>query len=147
MQTKDFDRFMAERAGDRMTVRILGRDCRVPRELPWHYMLRVERMIRTGDPIPGEENMAMLRRMLLPEDYEYVTSHPDFRASWFWEIIAFAWLRADEGPSARDGGFQCEDDVRVERTREDRPKKTRSARSSCGRTSRLTSRGSTASTC
>ena len=128
MQTKDFDRFMAERAGEKMTVRILGRDCRVPRELPWHYMLRVERMLKTGEPIPGEENMAMLRRMLSGEDYAYVTSHPDFKASWFWEIIAFAWLRPDGDAGARRDGFRCEDDVRVARTREDCPKKTRSAR-------------------
>ena len=43
MQTKDFDRFMAEREDGRMRLRILGRDCEVPRELPWHYMLKVER--------------------------------------------------------------------------------------------------------
>ena len=95
MITKDFDRFMAEREDGRMRVRILGRDCEVPRELPWHYMLRVERMLRTGEPIDGETNIALMKRLLSEEDYAYVTGHPDFRASWFWEIIAFAWLRGD----------------------------------------------------
>ena len=127
MQTRDFDRFMAEREQKPMAVRILGRDCLVPRELPWSYMLKVERMLKTGEPIPGEENIALLKRVLSPEDYAYVTGHPDFRASWFWEIIAFAWLRAEpEGAPKR--GFVTEDDVRVERTRASRPKKRRSAR-------------------
>ena len=126
--TKDFDRFMAERENARMTVRILGRECQVPRELPWYYMLKVERMLRTGEPIPGEDNIAMLKQVLSPEDYEYVTAHPDFRASWFWEIIAFAWLREEKGDEAPRRAFQTEDDWRVERTRASRPKKPRSAR-------------------
>lgn len=128
MLTKDFDRFMAEREGGTMAVRILGRECRVPRELPWTYMLKVERMLRTGEPVSGEENIALLRRMLSPEDFEYITAHPDFRASWFWEIIAFAWLRADGGGTDEGPSFQNEDDVRVERTRAASPKKPPSAR-------------------
>lgn len=150
-RVRDFDRFLAEREQPRMTVRILGRDCEVPRELPWVYMLKVERMLRTGEPIPGEDNVALVRRVLSKEDFEYVTGHPDFRASWFWELIAFAWLRAGEPDSGRaDAGgpvFRNEDDVRAAQTRASRRKRRRSARSSCGRTSRLTSSGSTASTC
>ena len=155
-RVRDFDRFLAEREQPRMTVRILGRDCEVPRELPWVYMLKVERMLRTGEPIPGEDNVALVRRVLSKEDFEYVTGHPDFRASWFWELIAFAWLRAGEPDSGRadaggpdSGGpvFRNEDDVRAAQTRASRRKRRRSARSSCGRTSRLTSSGSTASTC
>lgn len=128
MRTKDFDRFMAERERGGMRVRILGRDCEVPRELPWHYMLKVERMLQTGEPIPGEDNIALVKRLLLPEDYEYVTGHPDFRASWFWELIAFAWLRGDGEGAASAPGFVTEDDTRVARTREVRPKKRGSAR-------------------
>ena len=145
-RVRDFDRFLAEREQPRMTVRILGRDCEVPRELPWVYMLKVERMLRTGEPIPGEDNVALVRRVLSKEDFEYVTGHPDFRASWFWELIAFAWLRAGE-PDAGGPVFRNEDDVRAAQTRASRRKRRRSARSSCGRTSRLTSSGSTASTC
>ena len=127
MQTKDFDRFMAEREDGRMRVRILGRDCEVPRELPWQYMLKVERMLRTGEPVRGEDNIALVRQVLSKDDYEYVTRHPDFRASWFWELIAFAWLRGD-GEDAPRGTFKSEDDLRVERTRASRSKKRRSAR-------------------
>ena len=113
MQTKDFDRFMAEREDGRMRLRILGRDCEVPRELPWHYMLKVERMLRTGEPVSGEDNIALLRQVLAPEDFDYLTRHPSFKASWFWEIIAFAWLRADE---TEKPGFVTEDDVKVKST-------------------------------
>ena len=156
MKTRDFDRFMAEREDEKLCLRILGRDCMVPRELPWVYMLKVELMLRTGEPIPGEDNVALVRRVLSKEDFEYVTGHPDFRASWFWELIAFAWLRAGEPDSGRadaggpdSGGpvFRNEDDVRAAQTRASRRKRRRSARSSCGRTSRLTSSGSTASIC
>jgi len=127
MQTKDFDRFMAEREDGRMRLRILGRDCEVPRELPWHYMLKVERMLRTGEPVSGEDNIALVRQVLSPEDFEYVTGHPAFRASWFWELIAFAWLRGD-APAQAGPAFRTEDDLRVERTRAGRSKKQRSAR-------------------
>ena len=64
MTTKDFDRFMAEREDGRMAVKVLGREISVPRELPWYYMLKVERMLRTGEPIPGEDNIAMLKQVL-----------------------------------------------------------------------------------
>ena len=128
MITRDFDRFMAEREDGRMRVRILGRDCEVPRELPWYYMLKVERMLRTGEPVSGEDNIALVRQVLSPEDYEYVTGHPDFRASWFWELIAFAWLRDDGEPPARGQVFRNEDDERVARTRAAGPKKLQSAR-------------------
>ena len=114
MTTKDFDRFMAEREAPEMCLRILGRDCRVPRELPWSYMLKVERMLRTGEPVGGEDNIALIRQVLSPEDYEYLTHHPSFRASWFWEIIAFGWLRDDE--TEERPGFVTEDDVKVRRT-------------------------------
>ena len=145
MKTKDFDRFMAEREERKMTVRILGRDVEVPAELPWEYVMKVERMLRTGEPVSGRENIDLMRRMLREEDYEYITRHPAFRASWFWEIIAFAWLRSEE---ASDGapGFRCEDDVKAEETQADASKKARSARSACGRTSKLTFSGNTAST-
>lgn len=113
MKTRDFDRFMAEREDQKICLRILGRDCMVPVELPWSYMLRVERMLQTGEPVRGEENVALLRQVLEPDDYEYLTHHPAFRASWFWEIIAFAWLRDDE---AEKPAFVTEDDVKVRRT-------------------------------
>ena len=145
MKTKDFDRFMAEREDEKMKVRILGRDVELPAELPWEYVMKVERMLRTGEPISGRENIDLMRRMLDPEDYEYITRHPDFRASWFWEIIAFAWLRS-EGASDDAPRFRCEDDVKAEETQVDVSKKARSARSACGRTSRLTFSGNTAST-
>ena len=120
MNTRDFDRFMAERGEEKMEIVILGRACEVPRELPWSYMLKVERLLRTGEPIPGEENIALVKRILKPEDYAYVTNHPSFRASWFWELIAWAWLRGDEPREER--GFRTEDDLRVARTRAARPK-------------------------
>ena len=123
MITKDFDRFMAEREDGTMRVRILGRECEVPRELPWQYMLKVERMLRTGEAISGEDNIALVRQLLSPEDYAYVTGHPSFRASWFWELIAFAWLRGDGGESPARADFKTEDDLRVERTRAGASKK------------------------
>lgn len=113
MKTRDFDRFMAEREDQKICLRILGRDCMVPVELPWSYMLRVERMLQTGEAVSGEENIALLRQVLSPEDFDYLTRHPSFKASWFWEIIAFAWLRDDE---AEKPAFVTEDDVKVRRT-------------------------------
>ena len=114
---KDFDRFLAEREGRGMELRILGRTCAVPAELPWWYMLLVERMLREGEPIPGEVNVRLLKQLLSEEDYAYITGHPEFRASWFWEIIAFGWLRGDDTP-ALTPGFRTEDDMKVEATRE-----------------------------
>ena len=113
MKTRDFDRFMAEREDEKLCLRILGRDCMVPRELPWSYMLRVERMLRTGEAVSGEENIALLRQVLSPEDFDYLTRHPAFKASWFWEIIAFGWLRADE---TEKPGFVTEDDLKIKST-------------------------------
>ena len=123
---KDFDRFMAERGGRSMKLRVLGRVIDVPSELPWWYVMKVERLLKEGVPIPGEENAALLRQLLQAEDYEYVVHHPEFRASWFWEIIAFGWLR-DEGEAPAKPGFRTEDDVKVARTREDAAKNGSSA--------------------
>lgn len=117
MKTKDFDRFMAEREDEKLCLRILGRDCMVPRELPWSYMLKVERMLQTGEAVSGEDNIALLKQVLLPEDFDYLTHHPSFRASWFWEIIAFGWLRDEEEAPAKPG-FRTEDDMKVAVTRE-----------------------------
>ena len=120
MTTKDFDRFMAEREDARMAVKVLGREISVPRELPWYYMLKVDRLVRSGEPISGEDNERLLRQVLSKEDYEYLTGHPSFRASWFWEIIAFTWLRSDEKKPG--DSFTTEDDERVRRTRDGRGK-------------------------
>ena len=120
MTTKDFDRFMAEREDARMAVKVLGREISVPRELPWYYMLKVDRLVRSGGPISGEDNEKLLRQVLSKEDYDYLTGHPSFRASWFWEIIAFTWLRSDEKKPG--DGFTTEDDERVRRTRDGRGK-------------------------
>ena len=120
MTTKDFDRFMAEREDARMAVKVLGREISVPRELPWYYMLKVDRLVRSGGPISGEDNEKLLRQVLSKEDFDYLTGHPSFRASWFWEIIAFTWLRSDEKKPG--DGFTTEDDERVRRTRDGRGK-------------------------
>ena len=120
MTTKDFDRFMAEREDARMAVKVLGREISVPRELPWYYMLKVDRLVRSGEPISGEDNERLLRQVLSKEDYDYLTGHPSFRASWFWEIIAFTWLRSDEKKPG--DGFTTEDDERVRQTRDGRGK-------------------------
>ena len=120
MTTKDFDRFMAESEDARMAVKVLGREISVPRELPWYYMLKVDRLVRSGEPISGEDNERLLRQVLSKEDYDYLTGHPSFRASWFWEIIAFTWLRSDEKKPG--DGFTTEDDERVRRTRDGRGK-------------------------
>ncbi len=143
---KDFDRFLAEREPRGMALRILGRECRVPSELPWWYVMKVERMLREGEPISGEENARLLEQLMTAEDFAYVTGHPEFRASWFWEIIAFGWLRG-EAPEAAKPGFQTEDDLRVRETREGAEKNESSAPSISGRTLRLTSNERTASTC
>ena len=95
--------------------------------------------------MPGEENAALLRQLLKEEDYDYIVYHPEFRASWFWEIIAFGWLREEPG-AEESAAFRREDDLPVEKAQAARPKKRQSARSFSGRTSRLTSSGSTAST-
>ena len=140
---KDFDRFLAEREARPMKLRILGRECAVPAELPWWYVLKVERMLRQGVPIPGEENARLLEQLLTAEDFAYVTGHPQFRASWFWEIIAFGWLRDEEAEGA-EPGFQTEDDMKARETAEKNG--STSAPSTSGRSLRLTSSGNTGST-
>ena len=131
MTTKDFDRFMAEREDARMAVKVLGREISVPRELPWYYMLKVDRLVRSGEPISGEDNERLLRQVLSKEDYDYLTGHPSFRASWFWEIIAFGWLR--DGDEARaEPVFRTEDDMKVRETAEKNG--STSAPSTSGRT-------------
>ena len=119
--------YLAEREDSKMTLHIFGRDCLVPRELPFSYTLKVERMLRGGEPITGKENMELLKRLLTEDDYEYVTTHPEFRASYFWEIIASGWLRQDK-PQKKQGEFKTEDDLRVEASKVDAAKKNQSAR-------------------
>ena len=125
----DFDRFLAEREQRMFTVRIFDRDCKVPAELPWHYVLKVDAMLHGGDPVPGQDNLAILEQMFAPEDYAFITAHPEFRASYVWELIARTWLRAeDDAPADKGPVFKTEDDVKVEQTRGGAAKKERSAR-------------------
>lgn len=120
---KDFDRFIAEREGAKMQIRIFGRECSIPAELPWHYMMKIERMLKTGQPISGEENAALVKQLLQPDDYEFVTNHPEFRVSYFWRLIAFAYLQPDEPEKPAGPVFKTEDDVRVEKTQAGAAKK------------------------
>ena len=125
----DFDRFLAERERRMITVRIFGRDCRVPLELPWHYVLKVDAMLRGGPAVPGEDNLAILKQMFAPEDYEFITRHSEFRASHVWELIARTWLRAeDDAPAEKGPVFRTEDEVKIERSQGGASKKGRSAR-------------------
>ena len=125
----DFDRFLAEREQRMTTVHIYGRDCRVPAELPWHYVLKVDAMLHGGPAVPGTDNLAILKQMFAQEDYEFITQHPEFRASHVWELIARTWLRAEEDSSEDRGpAFHTEDEVKVEKTQDGRSKKGRSAR-------------------
>ena len=120
----DFDRFLAEREKRMTTVRIFGRDCKVPAELPWHYVLKVDAMIHGGPAVRGEENLAILKRMFGPEDYAFITQHSEFCASYVWELIAQTWLRAGEDAPRDEGSeFKTEDDVKIEKTREGSGKK------------------------
>ena len=125
----DFDRFLAEREHRMITVRIFGRECKVPAELPWHYVLKVDAMLHGGDPVPGTDNLAILKQMFSLEDYEFITQHSEFRASYVWELIARTWLRAEEDALAtKEPAFRTEDDVKIEKTRDGASKKGRSAR-------------------
>ena len=120
----DFDRFLAEREQRMITVHIFGRDCRVPAELPWHYVLKVDAMLHGGEAVAGAENLAILERMFAAEDYAFITQHPNFCASYVWELIARTWLRV-EGDEFGDKGpvFRTEDDVKIEKTKENAGKK------------------------
>lgn len=120
---KDFDKFIAEREGAKIQVRIFGRECSVPSELPWYFMMKVERMFRTGESISGEENIALVKQMLSPEDFEYVTTHPEFRASYFWQLIAFVYLHREEPEKPVGPVFKTEDDVKIEKTQAGASKK------------------------
>ena len=125
----DFDRFLAEREKRMTTVRIFGRECRVPAELPWHYVMKVDAMLHGGSALSGKDNLAILKQMFAPEDYDFLINHPEFRASYVWELIARTWLRAEDDESADKGPeFKTEDDVKVEKTRAGGAKKGRSAR-------------------
>lgn len=117
-KTLDFDRFLSERENVTMTIRVFGRDCIVPAELPFDYMLKIERMVRDKVAITGEENFMLLRQMFSSDDFEYIVHHPEFRASYVWELIAFAWLRAEkEEQKPSEPVFKTEDDVKIEETK------------------------------
>lgn len=125
----DFDRFLAERGRQMTVVHIFGRDCRVPVELPWHYVLKVDAMLRGGPAVSGMDNLAVLKQMFAPEDFEFITRHPEFRASHVWELIARTWLRTGEdAPEEKGPVFHTEDDVKVEKTQGGASKKDESAR-------------------
>ena len=125
----DFDRFLAEREQQMTTVRIFGRDCRVPAELPWHYVLKLEAMRQGGTRMDGAEHLALLEQMFTPEDHAFITQHPEFRASLVMELIARTWLRAGEDAQEEKGPvFRTEDDVKVEETQAGASKKGGSAR-------------------
>mgnify|MGYP007005895812 FL=1 len=117
-KTLDFDRFLSERENATMTIRVFGRDCIVPAELPFDYMLKIERMVRDKVAITGEENFMLLRQMFSSDDFEYIVHHPEFRASYVWELIAFAWLRAEkEEQKPSEPVFKTEDEVKIEETK------------------------------
>ena len=117
-KTLDFDRFLSERENATMTIRVFGRDCTVPAELPFDYMLKIERMVRDKVAITGEENFMLLRQMFSSDDFEYIVHHPEFRASYVWELIAFAWLRAEiEEQKPSEPVFKTEDEVKIEETK------------------------------
>lgn len=118
----DFDQFLAEREEKTMVVTIFGRDCEVPVELPWAYVLKVQGMLKGQLPISGEENMALLQQMFKPDDFKFIVENPKFKASHIWELIAFTWMRAeDEKPN--EPVFKTEDDVKVEQTQANSAKK------------------------
>ena len=126
---KDFDQFLAEREDKTMIITVFGRQCEVPIELPWLYMMKIERFVKSKIPISGEENMALLSQMFKPDDYKYIVEHPEFRASNIWDLIAFAWLNVGDEEKRPEGPvFRTEDDVKIEKTRANSPKKRKSAR-------------------
>ena len=87
-------------------------------ELPFDYMLKIERMVRDKVAITGEENFMLLRQMFSSDDFEYIVHHPEFRASYVWELIAFAWLRAEkEEQKPSEPVFKTEDEVKIEETK------------------------------
>lgn len=119
----DFDQFLAEREDRTMIVRVFGRDCEVPVELPWAYVLKVQGMLKGQISISGEENMKLLAQMFAPEDFQYITEHPEFRASYVWELIAYTWMRGDEDKKPKGPVFKTEDDVKIEQTQAGAAKK------------------------
>ncbi len=120
----DFDRFLAEREDRTMTVRVFGRDCEVPVELPWVYVLKIQEMLSGKIQISGEENMKLLQQMFSRDDFEFIVSHPEFRYSYVWELIAYTWLRADAPEKPSEPVFRTEDDIKVEQTQAGAKKKS-----------------------
>lgn len=123
---KDFDRFISEREQISITVRVFGRECKVPSELPWHYVMKVEDLLHKGKTISGEDNFKLLQQMFSKEDYEYITNHPEFRPSYVWELIAFTWLRStpEDTSGPKTPVFKTEDEVKIEQTRNGAEKKS-----------------------
>lgn len=112
---RDFDQFLAEKEDRRMRVRIFGRDCEVPLELPYYYVLKIEAMVKEGRNIQGDENMTLLRQMFQPEDFAFITQHPQFKASTVWELIAYTWLNESQ-ETAKEPQFKTEDDLKIAQT-------------------------------
>lgn len=123
-KVKDFDQFLAEREDRTMVVRVFERDCEVPVELPWLYMLKIEGMIKKKISISGQDNMGLLSQMFAQEDFQFITTHPEFRASNVWELIAYTWLNiGNKDEQSAEPVFKTEDDVKVEDTKAGAPKK------------------------
>lgn len=129
MRSKDFDRYLDEKENRKMLITIFGRKCEVPTELPYYYVLKVENMLRGGDNIPHEENVKIVKQMLKPDDFEFVTNHPDFKLSTFFDLIAFAYLRADNyEEESKEPAFETEDERKAKETQDSKSKKDQSAR-------------------
>ncbi|MGN0773487.1 MAG: hypothetical protein ACI4MP_06810 [Candidatus Ventricola sp.] len=119
----DFDQFLAEREDRTMTVRVFGRECEVPVELPWAYVLKIQGMLRGQLQISGEENMKLLQQMFSEDDFAFITGHPEFRISYVWDLIAYTWLSAAEEKKSDGPVFRTEDDLKVEQTQASSEKK------------------------
>lgn len=131
MRKKNWDRFAAEREKKEIEVTIYGRKITVPAELPWYYVMKVQATLNgDSEGITPDENRQLVKDMLKPDDYEFITNHPDFKAATFFDFIAFVWLNNDDEDEeeSKEPKFETEDDVKVAETQNAKPKNAGSAR-------------------
>ena len=111
----DYDKYYAEREHETTTVRIFGRDCEVPVELPFDYMMKLIKLSQEEKGASTSENLKLLSQMFKPDDYKHITTNPKFKVSDVHALVRVVWL---ETPDDDDGEAEevTEDSLIIEKS-------------------------------
>lgn len=118
----DFDKYMAERGQELKTVRIFGRDCDVPQEVPFDYMMTMLKLSAEEQGMTASANIRLLQQMFKQDDYEFITTHPSFKLSDVHALVRKIWLESDDD-EADEPDEITEDNLAIEKSGANRRKK------------------------